>query len=135
MKNSHSQGHKRRRFEELFTIPLISRGESLFNRENCSNSIRSWTTSFAHDPDRGLITVLYMQDCNRDWFWKALWLYKRQSRGNGKKKERNRGEPEKKRRGRARIETKKNTGTMSGRPERTQRNKYTDEEGESGRTN
>jgi hypothetical protein len=76
-----------------------------------------------------------MQDCNRDWFWKALWLYKRQSRGNGKKKERNRGEPEKKRRGRARIETKKNTGTMSGRPERTQRNKYTDEEGESGRTN
>jgi hypothetical protein len=27
-----------------------------------------------------------MQDCNRDWFWQALWLYKRQSRGNEKKK-------------------------------------------------
>jgi hypothetical protein len=55
VKNSHSQGHKRRRFEELFIIPSISRGESLFNKENGSNSIRSWTTSFAHDPARGLI--------------------------------------------------------------------------------
>jgi hypothetical protein len=33
-----------------------------------------------------------MQDCNRDWFWKALWLYKRQSRGNGKKKRNETGE-------------------------------------------